>query len=155
MKAPERTQKLLRVVKVVRLVRVVIAMTRLQRSRERYRRLKMVGLSTPVERVFELIKELQAKGNLLPEDNKSLVWTMDLIAKEELYKVDEASSSGVTQLSAEMTDWLRSNLQVPLHGRPRAQHSRGIPNQATTLVWQVPLHGVLGHKAAADLVRKL
>lgn len=43
---------------------------------------------------------------------------MDLIAKEELYKVnftDSKNSNGM-QLTAEMTDWLRSNLQASLPG---------------------------------------
>ena len=52
------------------------------------------------------------------EDDKALAWTMDLIAKEELYKTtftDSKSSSGM-HLTAEMTDWLRSNLQASLPG---------------------------------------
>ena len=34
-------------------------MTRLQRSRDRYRRTKMCGIGAPVERVFEMITELR------------------------------------------------------------------------------------------------
>ena len=108
---------LLPLFKVVRLLRVVLVMTRLQRSRERYRRMKMVGLSAPVEKVFEIIGDLRAKAQH-PEDDKALAWTLDLIAKEELYKVsftDSKSSSGM-HLTAEMTDWLRSNLQASLPG---------------------------------------
>ena len=45
-----RSLPILRVVKVVRLLRVVLAMTRLQRSRERYRRTKMCGFGAPVGR---------------------------------------------------------------------------------------------------------
>jgi len=108
---------LLPLFKVVRLLRVVLVMTRLQRSRERYRRMKMVGLAAPVEKVFEIIGDLRAKV-VHPEDDKALAWTMDLIAKEELYKVsftDSKSSSGM-HLTAEMTDWLRSNLQASLPG---------------------------------------
>lgn len=108
---------LLPLFKIVRLLRVVLVMTRLQRSRERYRRMKMVGLAAPVERVFEIIGELR-KNTPHPEDDKALAWIMDLIAKEELYKVsfsDSKSSSGM-HLTAEMTDWLRSNLQASLPG---------------------------------------
>ena len=47
--------------KIVRLLRVVLVMTRLQRSRERYRRMKMVGLAAPVEKVFEIIGDLRAR----------------------------------------------------------------------------------------------
>ena len=103
--------------KVARLLRVVLVMTRIQRSRERYRRMKMVGLAAPVEKVFEIIGELRRKVTH-QEDDKALAWTMDLIAKEELYKVnftDSKHSSGM-HLTAEMTDWLRSNLQASLPG---------------------------------------
>ena len=102
---------------LVRLLRVVLVMTRLQRSRERYRRMKMVGLAAPVEKVFEIITELRRKA-IHQEDDKALAWIMDLIAKEELYKVnftDSKHSSGM-HLTAEMTDWLRSNLQASLPG---------------------------------------
>jgi hypothetical protein len=53
--------------KVVRLLRVVLVMSRLQRSRERYRRMKMVGLAAPVEKVFEIITELREK---VPRPNR-------------------------------------------------------------------------------------
>jgi hypothetical protein len=108
---------LTRTAKVARLLRVVLVMTRIQRSREKYRRMKMVGLAAPVEKVFEIISELRRKA-IHPEDDKALAWTMDLIAKEELYKVnftDSKQGSGM-QLTAEMTDWLRSNLQATLPG---------------------------------------
>ena len=108
---------LLPLFKVVRLLRVVLVMTRIQRSRERYRRMKMVGLAAPVEKVFEIISDLRRKVTH-QEDDKALAWTMDLIAKEELYKVnfsDSKHSSGM-HLTAEMTDWLRSNLQASLPG---------------------------------------
>ena len=98
--------------KIVRLLRVVLVMTRLQRSRERYRRMKMVGLAAPVEKVFEIIGDLRARESTHPEDDKALAWIMDLIAKEELYKAnfnDSKHSSGM-HLTSEMTDWLRSNL---------------------------------------------
>ena len=49
-----RAMPVLRVVKVVRLLRVVLMMTRLQRSRERYRRMKMIGIGAPVERVLQV-----------------------------------------------------------------------------------------------------
>ena len=107
-----RAMPVLRVVKVVRLLRVVLMMTRLQRSRERYRRMKMVGLAAPVEKVFEIIGDLRARESTHPEDDKALAWIMDLIAKEELYKAnfnDSKHSSGM-HLTSEMTDWLRSNL---------------------------------------------
>ena len=108
---------LLPLFKVVRLLRVVLVMTRLQRSRERFRRMKMVGLAAPVEKVFEIIGELREKV-AHDADEKALAWTMDVIAKEELYKAsftDSRSSSGM-HLTAEMTDWLRSNLQASLPG---------------------------------------
>lgn len=108
---------LLPLFKVVRLLRVVLVMTRMQRSRERLWRMKMVGLAAPVEKVFEIISELRRKVTH-QEDDKALAWTMDLIAKEELYKVnfsDSKHSSGM-HLTAEMTDWLRSNLQASLPG---------------------------------------
>ena len=54
-----RSMPILRVIKVVRLVRVVLAMSRIQRSRDRYRRTKMCGIGAPVERVFEMITELR------------------------------------------------------------------------------------------------
>ena len=53
---------LLPLFKVVRLLRVVLVMTRIQRSRERYRRMKMVGLAAPVEKVFEIISDLRRKA---------------------------------------------------------------------------------------------
>ena len=59
-----RSLPILRVVKVVRLLRVVLAMTRLQRSRERYRRTKMCGFGAPVDRVFEMITELRGAVRL-------------------------------------------------------------------------------------------
>ena len=105
---------------VVRLLRVVLSMSRLQRSRDRYRRLKMVGLGAPVEKVFEIIAELRVKM-AQPEDLKALAWTMDLIAKEELYQVDfdsRSSHMGIGHLTAEMTDWLRANLQVGTAAMP-------------------------------------
>ena len=46
---------------VARLLRVVLVMTRIQRSRERYRRMKMIGLAAPVEKVFEIISDLRNK----------------------------------------------------------------------------------------------
>ena len=58
---------LLPLFKVVRLLRVVLVMTRLQRSRERYRRMKMVGLAAPVEKVFEIISELRRKARVAPD----------------------------------------------------------------------------------------
>lgn len=108
---------LLPLFKVIRLLRVVLVMTRLQRTHDRMRRMRMVGLAAPVEKVFEIITELRQKI-IHTEDDKALAWTMDLIAKEELYKVsftDSKSSSGM-HLTAEMTDWLRSNLQASLPG---------------------------------------
>ena len=57
---------LLPLFKVIRLLRVVLVMTRLQRSRERYRRMKMVGLAAPVEKVFEIIGELRRKARDTP-----------------------------------------------------------------------------------------
>jgi hypothetical protein len=103
-----------RAAKVARLLRVVVVITRIQRSRERYRRNKMVGLAAPVEKVFEIITELRRKV-AHPEDDKALAWTMDLIAKEELYKVSiNDSKHSSMHLTAEMTDWLRSNLQSSL-----------------------------------------
>jgi len=117
---------LLPLFKVVRLLRVVLVMTRIQRSRERYRRMKMVGLAAPVEKVFEIITELRRKV-VHVEDDKALAWTMDLIAKEELYKVnftDSKNSSGM-HLTAEMTDWLRSNLQARVPGGNKASSADG------------------------------
>jgi len=108
---------LLPLLKFVRLLRAVMLMTRLQRSRQRLLRMRMVGLAAPVEKVFEIITDLREKV-AHAEDDKALAWTMDLIAKEELYKVsftDSKSSSGM-HLTAEMTDWLRSNLQASLPG---------------------------------------
>lgn len=106
-----------RVVKVLRLLRVVLSITRLQRSRERFKRLKMAGLSAPVDKVFDIILDLRKKVTQ-PDDDKALQWTMDLIAKEELYKVNLDSRSnqgGMGHLTSEMTDWLRTNLQVGLN----------------------------------------
>ena len=78
---------------MVRLLRVVLAMTRLQRSRERYRRTKMCGFGAPVDRVFEMITEL--RGAVREEDDeKTLAWTMELIAKEQLY-----AGSSISQVS--------------------------------------------------------
>lgn len=103
---------ILKVVRVVRVLRVVLALTRLQRSRERYRRRKMLGLQAPVTRVVELLAELRRteceEGD---EDAKMLLWTTELIAKEELYKASVHSHTG-GRLTAEMADWMRSNLQV-------------------------------------------
>ena len=47
-----RAMPVLRVVKVVRLLRVVLMMTPC--SRERYRRMKMIGIGAPVERVLQV-----------------------------------------------------------------------------------------------------
>ena len=116
---------LLPLFKVVRLLRVVLVMTRIQRSRERYRRMKMVGLAAPVEKVFEIISDLRRKVTH-QEDDKALAWTMDLIAKEELYKVnfsDSKHSSGMhTSCSARrcsLASTASSNLSRS--GRRRAQ----------------------------------
>ena len=106
-----RSMPILRVVKVVRLVRVVLAMTRIQRSRDRYRRTKMCGIGAPVDRVFEMIEELKLKVKE-EDDEKTLAWTMELIAKEQLYTGSFVSQSNNHLMSAEMTDWVRSNLTV-------------------------------------------
>ena len=114
---------ILKVVRVVRVLRVVLAMTRISRSRERYRRRKMLGLQAPVTRVVELISELKRTytepGD---EDAKMLQWTTELIAKEELYKASVHNHTG-GRLTAEMADWMRSNLQVSLPMAERSQAS--------------------------------
>ena len=92
------------------MLRVVLAMTRFQRSRERYRRRKMLGLTAPVTRVIELISELRQKVQR-EEDDRQLAWTAEIIAKEELYKANVHTNSA-GRLTVEMVDWMRSNLQV-------------------------------------------
>jgi len=106
-----------------------------------------VGLAAPVEKVFEIIGELREKL-IHPEDDKALAWTMDLIAKEELYKVsftDSKSSSGM-HLTAEMTDWLRSNLQASLPG--------GLLNKPAANVAENSTKGSAAKSAAADPSRQ-
>lgn len=121
-----RSMPILRVVKVVRLVRVVLAMTRIQRSRDRYRRTKMCGIGAPVDRVFEMIEELKLKVKE-EDDEKTLAWTMELIAKEQLYTGSFVSQQNNHLMSADMTDWVRSNLQVKNAVPPAARDPRSSP----------------------------
>lgn len=93
-------------------------------SRDRVWVLSQVGLAAPVDKVFEIITGLKAKMPQ-PEDQKALSWTMDLIAKEELYKVNldsRSSHMGMGHLTAEMTDWLRANLQVTAEAHVASVH---------------------------------
>ena len=80
----------------------------------------MVGFAAPVEKVFEIIGDLRRKDNLHPEDDRALALTMDLIAKEELHKVNFTDSKQLqgVHLTTEMTDWLRSNLRTTLPSGP-------------------------------------
>ena len=148
-----RAMPVLRVVKVVRLLRVVLMMTRLQRSRERYRRMKMIGIGAPVERVLQvaapppppppppspdlhlhhllhhsptasrvlqLIREFKENPTTSEEDVSNLAWTMELIAREQLYTVHFGEKSGASShMTTEMTDWMRSNLQVSIEAPTR------------------------------------
>lgn len=101
----------LRTVKVARLLRLAIALARVQQSRERQRRLKMVGMGTPVDKVFEICVGFKERAGVAPEDKRAFGWIMDLIAKEELYKVAHhasAKSIGVEgSTSVDMSELIR------------------------------------------------
>ena len=49
------------------------------------------------------------------DDEKTLAWTMELIAKEQLYTGSFVSQSNNHLMSTEMADWVRSNPQVHFH----------------------------------------
>ena len=87
------------------------------------------------------------------EDDKALAWTMDLIAKEELYKTtftDSKSSSGM-HLTAEMTDWLRSNLQASLPGAATKGGGKGAPTGLEASAARAPTEPVdLSDRAIRD-----
>ena len=132
-----RAMPVLRVVKVVRLLRVVLMMTRLQRSRERYRRMKMIGIGAPVERVLQVAAAAATTASTItrpppppsppplthlipraPADPRvqgeadherggrlNLAWTMELIARVQLYTVHFGEKSGASShMTTEMTD---------------------------------------------------
>ena len=129
-----RAMPVLRVVQVVRLLRVVLMMTRLQRSRERYRRMKMIGIGAPVARApgcrrrrhhhhhradlhlpsppplthvprASSIREFKEKPTTSEEDVSNLAWTMELIAREQLYTVHFGEKSGASShMTTEMTE---------------------------------------------------
>ena len=67
--------------------------------------------------MLQLIREFKEKPTTSEEDVSNLAWTMELIAREQLYTVHFGEKSGASShMTTEMTDWMRSNLQVSIGG---------------------------------------
>lgn len=67
--------------------------------------------------MLQLIREFKERPTTSEEDASNLAWTMELIAREQLYTVHFGEKSGASShMTTEMTDWMRSNLQVSIGG---------------------------------------
>ena len=73
--------------------------------------------------MLQLIREFKEKPTTSEEDVSNLAWTMELIAREQLYTVSfDGKNASHSHMTTEMTDWMRSNLQVWARRRRRHLH---------------------------------
>jgi len=96
----------LSILRMVRLMRLFVVMNKVQKTRQAYKKSRYLKLGPPVERVIELLKDLQTKAETdgMAAD---IDWIIQLIAADKLYTVDLRTNAMVDK---DMSAWLTSNM---------------------------------------------
>eukprot|EP00921_Rhytidocystis_pertsovi_P010988 GHVQ01017697.1.p1 GENE.GHVQ01017697.1~~GHVQ01017697.1.p1 ORF type:complete len:1046 (-),score=118.02 GHVQ01017697.1:976-4113(-) len=87
------------ILRILRLLRAVAAMRQLSRGRKRLRNIRSSGssgleASSQVEKVWDIIDDLQRNSNVMPYLRDELDWALEMILSNKLYESSVGASGG-------------------------------------------------------------